>query len=67
MEKIKKATVVMDSGKELTLDESTTKKLLEILQNELNMDKQEPILINNDKGITKLIIYPKHISHIHFE
>jgi hypothetical protein len=67
LRKITKATVVMDSGKELNFDEDSTQSLVEMLKNEVDMTKQKPIVINNEKGITMSIIYPQHIAHIHFE
>jgi hypothetical protein len=65
--KITKATVVMDSGKELNFDETSTKSLLEMLQSDVDTSKHKPIVVNNDKGITVSVIYPQHISHIHFD
>jgi hypothetical protein len=57
----------MSSGKELNFDEDSTKSLLEMLQNDVDLSKEKPIVINNEKGITTHVIYPQHIAHIHFE
>jgi hypothetical protein len=67
MRKVTKATVVMDSGKELNFDESSTKELLEMLVKNPKVEQEEPYIINNKHGVTTAVIYPKHISHIHFE
>lgn len=67
MNKIKNAIVWMDSGQKLILSELATKGLLEMLEDDIEADAHKPMVINDDKNITRFIIFPKHISHIEFE
>lgn len=67
MNKIKNAIVWMDSGQKLILSELATKGLLEMLEDDIEAEAHKPMVINDDKNITRFIIFPKHISHIEFE
>lgn len=62
----KRAIVTMDSGKQFILADRPLKELCDLLETEEDIRNREPIFFN-EEGITIDIIYPNHISHIHFE
>ena len=63
----KKAVINLDSGENITMTGKPLKEFYEIVENHGgDIRNYKPIFFSDDDGNTTDIVYPNHISSIHF-